>query len=686
MNVEKSPIILVLVCGFLLCCIPLTQYEIPLSWEGFYHARIAQSFAHGDFYDSGSFGPEGRPHVYPPVFHVIAAGLMKAISVEGEVLALWVPPFVFCVLILVWYLLVMQLYSKNVALLSSLLLLAVPAFVDLGFLFSPHSIALIFVFSAFFFLDRPVISGILGGLVLMTQFSAAFYFFLVIIFWCILDPSKRSTLKTIGLSLVVASPYLGYFVYHFPSFNIILGNLGAHYFFLKTTFIITALAVLGLRKDSFALSLGGAGFILSVLQPTNFCYLAFPLALFSALFVCDFFSRRRLAVVILAVMFWVSLIPSQEYVAKMQPAASEYQSFVWLKDNAVPSVIASGWYQAPIIASVSESIPVLGFGFSQERRIEDMNHLYNGDTRLLDLYDISYVYFGDHEAYDYGNAVLPLDRVYSGKGAFYKREPPLIYVLITVDVEPDLPPVLSSYRGMEEGLPYLVDLLDTYGICATFFVLGETAEAYSTDIAALGSTHEIGCHGLYHEDMKTLSREEKIQSVEKATNLLRDLTDEVTSFRAPGHSCDTELIDILIQEGYLVEASACKQFFYPYHPSETNWLEEGRSDLLRVPISHTPSYFYAPLVYPREWTECYLDALEIQQDRKVRIIVIGLHPWEFVELEAPGYELYTQACGKYTRVQFEQLLEFLYKRRVTFLTMRQLYELWGVIEEEWVPV
>jgi len=686
MNLEKTAIIFVLVCGFLLCCIPITLYEIPLSWGGFYHTRIAQNFAAGQYYDSGSFGPEGRIQVYPPVFHGVSAFLIKVTSADGLFLARWVPPFVFCVLIFVWYYLISQVYSKNVALLSSLLLLAVPAFVDLGFLFSPHSLALIFVFLAFLFLDKPVLSGVLGGMVIMTQFSAALFYFLVLALWFIFDSTKRKPISKIAVtSLVVALPYLGYFAYYSPSFEVILGNLGLQYFFMKTTFVVTALAVLGLRKDFFAASLGGAGFILSFLQPTNFCFLAFPLALFSAFFICDFFSHKKLAVVVFVLIFWLCLIPSQEYVSKLQPAASEYESFVWLKDNSVHSIIASGWYQAPVIASVSGRVPVLGFGFPEQKRVEDMVALYSGDKRLLDFYDISYVYFGIHEQYDYGSVSPELDRVYSGKGAFYKREPPLIYVLLTVDTEPDLPPVLSSYKGMEEGLPIILNLLDQHNVCATFFVLGETAEVYPDTIAELALNHEVGCHSLYHEDMRTLSYQEKTERVEKATAILRKVTGDVTSFRAPGHSCDTELLSILSQNGYSVEASACKQFFYPYRPSEENWLDKGTMDFLRVPISHTPSYFYAPLIYPRSWIECYLDVLEIQNDHRVKIIVIGLHPWEFVELEAPGYESYTKACGEYTQTEFEQLLEFLHKRRVTFLTMRQFYHMWEVVEE-WSPI
>ena len=43
-------------------------------------------------------------------------------------------------------------------------------------------------------------------------------------------------------------------------------------------------------------------------------------------------------------------------------------------------------------------------------------------------------------------------------------------VLLTVDVEPDCPPYLTGWRGVEEGLPRLLALLADEGVTATFFV------------------------------------------------------------------------------------------------------------------------------------------------------------------------------------------------------------------------
>jgi hypothetical protein len=40
----------------------------------------------------------------------------------------------------------------------------------------------------------------------------------------------------------------------------------------------------------------------------------------------------------------------------------------------------------------------------------------------------------------------------------------MINITITIDVEEDCPPMLSSTRGMEEGLPKLLDLFKEEGI------------------------------------------------------------------------------------------------------------------------------------------------------------------------------------------------------------------------------
>ena len=682
MDPAKLSWVLIIVCGCAVWSLPLMSYDIPLSWEGFYHTRVAQDYAHAHFYDSGSFAPEGRPHIYSPLFHLVSAGFLAVLPVDATWLARWAPSFMACIVIMMWALLVCRLFTRSVALLSSLLLLTIPAFIDLGFLFSPHSLALGLALAGFLFLgSRPVISGVCGVLVFLTQGTVGIYYLMVVSIWALLDGTKRrQSFLCGGITLVGSLPYLYYFLSAVPSFTPVFGNLGLKYLFMKVTYGILALTFLGLRREWFTVSLGMAGLVLSLIQPANLVYLAFPLALFAAFFITDYFSQKNVHIILFVVLFWVLLVPSLHYSDKLQPAAYEYESFEWLKDNVVEeSVIISGWYQAPIIASVSGMPPVLGFGFPDVTRVADVEKIYAGDTRLLNHYDVGYVYYGTYESMDYPHPPPSMDKVYSGKGDFLKPEPSSIYVLFTVDTEPDLPPVLSTYQGMEVGLPLLLDLFETYDIPATFFVLGETAQHYPDLIRLIAQDHEIGCHGMYHVSLRDLSPLETEQQVVKATGILQGLAGPITSFRSPGHSCDSDLIGIITQHGYTIEASACKEHVYPYFPSAEDWLQEGDCALLRVPVSHTPPYFYAPLVYPRSWIECYLDVLNSQSDRRVKIVVIGLHPWELVHLEAPGYELYTRACGDYTYTELSHLLDYLSHRQVSYLTMNQLYEVWEVL-------
>ena len=68
--------------------------------------------------------------------------------------------------------------------------------------------------------------------------------------------------------------------------------------------------------------------------------------------------------------------------------------------------------------------------------------------------------------------------------------------------------------GMTRGLPRLLDLFDAFGIRATFFTPGRTAETYPDamrEIVARG--HEAACHGYRHENFALLSVEEQREAM-----------------------------------------------------------------------------------------------------------------------------------------------------------------------------
>ncbi|HEX3853332.1 MAG TPA: polysaccharide deacetylase family protein, partial [Polyangiaceae bacterium] len=49
---------------------------------------------------------------------------------------------------------------------------------------------------------------------------------------------------------------------------------------------------------------------------------------------------------------------------------------------------------------------------------------------------------------------------------------------ITVDLEHDCPPFLTTYRGVTEGMPRLLDLLAREQAPATFFCTGDVARKH----------------------------------------------------------------------------------------------------------------------------------------------------------------------------------------------------------------
>src|SRR4051812_40799613 len=103
----------------------------------------------------------------------------------------------------------------------------------------------------------------------------------------------------------------------------------------------------------------------------------------------------------------------------------------------------------------------------------------------------------------------------------------------TCDLEPDCPPFLHGFRGVESGLPKLLALLGEQKIRATFFTTGEVARRYPGAVrAVVDAGHELACHGMTHTAFSSMTREEARIEIVESARILRDFA-PVTSFRAP---------------------------------------------------------------------------------------------------------------------------------------------------------
>ena len=188
-------------------------------------------------------------------------------------------------------------------------------------------------------------------------------------------------------------------------------------------------------------------------------------------------------------------------------------------------------------------------------------------------------------------------------------------VAITFDVEHDCPPYLTTTRGMEEGLPKLLDLMAEKGIKATFFFTAEMARRFPNLVKrVVDEGHELGSHNYNHERLDKLSFEEGRRAIEKSLKVLREFGD-VLSFRAPNLQFPNEYYRVLEENGILVDSSKAT---YKGYRSGVRFFGK----VLEVPASTTSSVIRLP------WGIQKFIHSRLKEPR-----VYFAHPWEFVPMQ-----------------------------------------------------
>jgi len=187
-------------------------------------------------------------------------------------------------------------------------------------------------------------------------------------------------------------------------------------------------------------------------------------------------------------------------------------------------------------------------------------------------------------------------------------------ITITIDVEEDCPPMLASTRGMEKGLPELLDLFKKEGIKATFFVTGMMAEQYPNLICRIPEEgHELGCHGYTHARFDRMEKEEARLALKQAGKVLRQFERRLVSFRAPNLQFPKNYLKLLEDEGFLYDSS-----FAVYKPPFLK--RKAESKIIRIPATVTSSVLRLP-------PELFIPLLKCS-----KAPVIFVHPWEFVDM------------------------------------------------------
>ncbi|WP_010480108.1 polysaccharide deacetylase family protein [Thermococcus zilligii] len=238
-------------------------------------------------------------------------------------------------------------------------------------------------------------------------------------------------------------------------------------------------------------------------------------------------------------------------------------------------------------------------------------------------------------------------------------------VSITFDVEQDCPPYLTTTKGMEEGLPKLLDLLEEKRVKATFFFTAEIAKRFPDLVKrVVDGGHELGSHNYNHERLDRLSRDEGAKAIEKSLKVLREFGD-VVSFRAPNLQFPDHYYGVLEKNGVLVDSSRAT---YKGYGDGVKFF----GSVLEVPASTTSSVIRLP------WRLQRIIHSRLKEPR-----VYFAHPWEFVSMRK---EKIRWDCRFNTGDKAVELLGMLidhYKsQNAKFLTMREYYDLYGNLKRE----
>ncbi len=159
-----------------------------------------------------------------------------------------------------------------------------------------------------------------------------------------------------------------------------------------------------------------------------------------------------------------------------------------------------------------------------------------------------------------------------------------------------LPSLMSMAEyGPSVATPRILDLLDRYGIPASFYIPGYIAETHPAlveDIATRG--HEIAHHGYMHEAPASMSAEEEEEVLEKGIDILTGITgSHPDGYRSPSWELSEVSLDLLSSHGFVYDSSLMGDDA-PYLLDP-----DGRDGpLVEVPISwlldDAPNFVYAP--------------------------------------------------------------------------------------------
>ena len=135
---------------------------------------------------------------------------------------------------------------------------------------------------------------------------------------------------------------------------------------------------------------------------------------------------------------------------------------------------------------------------------------------------------------------------------------------------PSVTPAMLSRGeyGARVGVPRILKLLADYGLPATFFIPGHTAESFPAVVEGiLAGGHELAHHGYGHRDPSSQRPDVERRSLGRGSAALeRFLGHPPSGYRSPSWDYSDTTLSLLVEYGFLYDSSLFADDFQPYHP------------------------------------------------------------------------------------------------------------------------
>ncbi|MFN7964263.1 MAG: XrtA system polysaccharide deacetylase [Acidobacteriota bacterium] len=195
---------------------------------------------------------------------------------------------------------------------------------------------------------------------------------------------------------------------------------------------------------------------------------------------------------------------------------------------------------------------------------------------------------------------------------------------------------------VERNVERLLDMLDEYGVKATWFTLGWEASRRGAMVRKVVERgHEVACHSYWHREVWRLAPDEFAKDTRDAKQAVEDAAGvAVTGYRAPSFSIRNDslwALSVLAEAGFTYDSS----IFPVYHPNygipkaphRPYVIETRQGSLVELPPATAPLFGRRMAVaggaYMRHFPISVIErSLRGLTRREQLPAIIYLHPWE----------------------------------------------------------